>query len=148
MRISDWSSDVCSSDLDLEVTHLDKYQPAARCSTGEQKALLLGTVLAHADLVAELAGRRPVLLLDEVAAHLDPRRRAALFERLAAGGGQVWMTGTEATLFEAAPNARAWAVSGGRIEAGCRVAPPGDGGPVPSTQRGRPAWRERRGQDR
>src|SRR3546814_6393832 len=70
---------------------------SARCSTGEQKALLLGTVLAHADLVAELAGRRPVLLLDEVAAHLDPRRRAALFERLAAGGGQVWMTGTEAT---------------------------------------------------
>src|SRR3546814_10641483 len=110
MRISDWSSDVCSSDLDLEVTHLDKYQPAARCSTGEQKALLLGTVLAHADLVAELAGRRPVLLLDEVAAHLDPRRRAALFERLAAGGGQVWMTGTEAALFEAAPDARAWAV--------------------------------------
>src|SRR3546814_9973429 len=104
MRISDWSSDVCSSDLphrtDLEVTHLDKDQPAARCSTGEQKALLLGTVLAHADLVAELAGRRPVLLLDEVAAHLDPRRRAALFERLAAGGGQVWMTGTEATLLD------------------------------------------------
>jgi DNA replication and repair protein RecF len=86
---------------DLLVTHLGKNQPAARCSTGEQKALLLGLVLAHADLVAERAGRRPILLLDEVAAHLDPLRRAALFERLAAGGGQVWMTGTEPALFDA-----------------------------------------------
>jgi DNA replication and repair protein RecF len=85
---------------DLAVTHLDKGQPAALCSTGEQKALLLGIVLAHADLVAERAGRRPILLLDEVAAHLDPRRRAALFDRLQASGGQVWMTGTEASLFE------------------------------------------------
>jgi DNA replication and repair protein RecF len=85
---------------DLGVTHLGKDQPAALCSTGEQKALLLGIVLAHADLVAERAGRRPILLLDEVAAHLDPRRRAALFERLEASGGQVWMTGTEASLFE------------------------------------------------
>jgi DNA replication and repair protein RecF len=85
---------------DLGVTHLGKSQPAALCSTGEQKALLLGIVLAHADLVAERAGRRPILLLDEVAAHLDPRRRAALFERLEASGGQVWMTGTEASLFE------------------------------------------------
>jgi DNA replication and repair protein RecF len=85
---------------DLGVTHLGKDQPAALCSTGEQKALLLGIVLAHADLVAERAGRRPILLLDEVAAHLDPRRRAALFERLDASGGQVWMTGTEASLFE------------------------------------------------
>jgi DNA replication and repair protein RecF len=85
---------------DLAVTHLGKNQPAALCSTGEQKALLLGIVLAHADLVAERAGRRPILLLDEVAAHLDPRRRAALFERLEASGGQVWMTGTEPSLFE------------------------------------------------
>jgi DNA replication and repair protein RecF len=86
---------------DLAVTHLGKAQPAALCSTGEQKALLLGIVLAHADLVAERAGRRPILLLDEVAAHLDPRRRAALFERLEASGGQVWMTGTEPSLFDA-----------------------------------------------
>jgi DNA replication and repair protein RecF len=57
-------------------------------------------ILAHADLVAERSGRRPLLLLDEVAAHLDPRRRSALFERLEAGGGQVWMTGTEAALFD------------------------------------------------
>ncbi len=84
---------------DLSVTHLDKGQPASRCSTGEQKALLLGIVLAHADLVAEASARRPLLLLDEVAAHLDPLRRAALFDRLHAAGGQVWMTGTEPALF-------------------------------------------------
>ncbi|HEX8535498.1 MAG TPA: DNA replication/repair protein RecF [Allosphingosinicella sp.] len=87
---------------DMNVTHLGKGQPAERCSTGEQKALLLGLVLAHADLVADRAGRRPILLLDEVAAHLDPFRRRALFERLAAAGGQVWMTGTERALFEGA----------------------------------------------
>jgi DNA replication and repair protein RecF len=86
---------------DLSVTHLDKNEPAGRCSTGEQKALLLAIVLAHADLVAERRGARPILLLDEVAAHLDPRRRAALFDRLAAAGGQVWMTGTEPELFDA-----------------------------------------------
>ncbi|SMF66617.1 DNA replication/repair protein RecF [Allosphingosinicella indica] len=86
---------------DLAVTHVAKGQPAALCSTGEQKALLLGLVLAHADLVAEEQGRRPVLLLDEVAAHLDPGRRAALFARLDAGGGQVWLTGTEPALFNA-----------------------------------------------
>jgi DNA replication and repair protein RecF len=85
---------------DLAVVHAEKGQPASLCSTGEQKALLLSIVLAHAELVADRAGRRPVLLLDEVAAHLDPRRRAALFERLEAGGGQVWLTGTEASLFD------------------------------------------------
>jgi DNA replication and repair protein RecF len=85
---------------DLSVLHAGKDQPASLCSTGEQKALLLSIILAHAELVAGRVGRRPVLLLDEVAAHLDPRRRAALFERLEAGGGQVWLTGTEASLFE------------------------------------------------
>ncbi len=84
---------------DLSVTHLGHGRSAALCSTGEQKALLLSLVLAHADLVAARSGRRPILLLDEVAAHLDPARRAALFERLALGGGQVWMTGTEPALF-------------------------------------------------
>jgi len=84
---------------DLSVTHLDKAMPAELCSTGEQKALLLGIVLAHADLIAEARGQRPILLLDEVAAHLDPSRRAALFERLSAAGGQSWMTGTEPGLF-------------------------------------------------
>lgn len=88
---------------DLAVRHRDKDQPAARCSTGEQKALLLSLVLSHGDCIAELRGARPVLLLDELAAHLDPHRRAALFERLAASGGQVWMTGTEPALFAAMP---------------------------------------------
>ena len=101
---------------DLLVTHLGKAQPAERCSTGEQKALLLAIVLAHADLVAERTWRRPILLLDEVAAHLDPSRRAALFERLAAGGGQVWMTGTERSLFDAVGDASWLHVAGGRIE--------------------------------
>ena len=85
---------------DLSVTHAAKDQPASRGSTGEQKALLIGIVLAHAALVAERLGRTPLLLLDEVAAHLDPGRRAALFERLADTGAQVWMTGTEAALFD------------------------------------------------
>lgn len=85
---------------DLGVVHLEKEQAAALASTGEQKALLLGIVLAHAELVAERTGRAPVLLLDEVAAHLDPVRREALFTRLD-GRGQVWMTGTEPALFAA-----------------------------------------------
>jgi DNA replication and repair protein RecF len=84
---------------DLLVTHAAKAQPAARCSTGEQKALLLGLVLAHAALVTERRAAPSLLLLDEVAAHLDPGRRAALFERLE-GRGQVWMTATEAALFD------------------------------------------------
>ena len=85
---------------DLIVRHCDKDQPAALASTGEQKAMLLAIVLAHAELVVEHTGRAPGLLLDEVAAHLDPARRAALFERLDTLG-QVWMTGTEPALFDA-----------------------------------------------
>jgi DNA replication and repair protein RecF len=84
---------------DLAVAHRGKGMPAAMSSTGEQKALLLGLVLAHADLVADRRGAPPILLLDEVAAHLDPKRREALFGRLE-GRGQVWMTATEAALFE------------------------------------------------
>jgi DNA replication and repair protein RecF len=99
---------------DMAVTHLGKSQPAERCSTGEQKALLLAIVLAHADLVAEQAGR-PVLLLDEVAAHLDPSRREALFDRLSGGGGQVWMTGTERSLFGALGDATWLEVGGGAV---------------------------------
>ena len=90
---------------DLAVTHLDKARAAALASTGEQKALLLAIVLAHAELVASRTGAAPVLLLDEVAAHLDPARRAALFARLV-GQGQVWMTGTEPGLFADAPDAQ------------------------------------------
>ena len=102
---------------DLIVTHLAKGQPAERCSTGEQKALLLAIVLAHADLVAERAGRRPILLLDEVAAHLDPSRREALFDRLSAGGGQVWMTGTERSLFDSISGPATWlSVADGAIQ--------------------------------
>lgn len=85
---------------DLIVTHVPKAQPAARCSTGEQKALLISIILAHADLVAAQTARRPILLLDEVAAHLDPTRRAALFDRLVETGAQVWLTGTEHAPFE------------------------------------------------
>ena len=84
---------------DLIVTHIAKSQPAALGSTGEQKALLIGMILAHAALVADRRGQSPILLLDEVAAHLDPDRRSALFERLA-GRGQVWMTATESGLFD------------------------------------------------
>jgi len=100
---------------DLAVTHLAKGQPAARASTGEQKALLLGLVLAHAELVTGRRGAAPILLLDEVAAHLDPARRAALFARLE-GRGQVWMTGTEPALFAAVGAAARFHVEGGRID--------------------------------
>lgn len=86
---------------DLVVHHAGKDMPAALSSTGEQKALLLGLILAEARLVAELAGMTPVLLLDEVAAHLDPGRRAALFALLDRAGGQSFMTGTDAALFAA-----------------------------------------------
>jgi DNA replication and repair protein RecF len=85
---------------DLVVHNRVNGQAADRSSTGEQKALLLSLILAHAALVADQRGTPPILLLDEVAAHLDPARRAALFERLAATGAQVWMTGTEAALFD------------------------------------------------
>lgn len=100
---------------DLLVRHSAKNVDAAQCSTGEQKALLLGLILAHADLVAERRGAAPILLLDEVAAHLDPRRRAALFDRLS-GRGQVWMTATEAALFEGIGEASRFEVRPGQIE--------------------------------
>ena len=106
---------------DLGVTHVAKAQPAARSSTGEQKALLLGIVLAHAELVASRRGAPPILLLDEVAAHLDPRRRAALFARLE-GRGQVWMTSTEPDLFsDIGPDATRLHVFGGTIEPSLRA---------------------------
>ena len=100
---------------DLAVRHRAKDMPAAQSSTGEQKALLLGLVLAHADLVSERRGEPPILLLDEVAAHLDPARRAALFARLE-GRGQVWMTATEPALFDAVyPQASSFHVENGCI---------------------------------
>lgn len=86
---------------DLEVTHREKAMPAALSSTGEQKALLVGLVLAHARLVEASARQAPVLLLDEIAAHLDAGRRSALFDILDGLGVQSFLTGTDAALFGA-----------------------------------------------
>ncbi|MCL4674181.1 MAG: DNA replication/repair protein RecF [Sphingomonadaceae bacterium] len=99
---------------ELLVTMAGKMMPAADCSTGEQKAMLIALTLAHAGLAAR--GRPGVLLLDEVAAHLDPVRRAALFDRLRQGAAQVWMTGTELAPFEdIRGEAAVWRVEGGRV---------------------------------
>ncbi len=85
---------------DLAVRHGPKGVPAQDCSTGEQKALLMGLTLAHARLVTDMTGRAPLLLLDEVAAHFDPKRREALFAELETLAGQVWMTGADPALFD------------------------------------------------
>lgn len=100
---------------ELEVVMASTRQPAASCSTGEQKAMLIAITLAHGVLAS--AGRPSVLLLDEVAAHLDPVRRAELFRRLREGRAQVWMTGTELAPFDAIRGEAAiWRVSGGEVE--------------------------------
>ena len=97
---------------DLEVFYAAKRMPAAASSTGEQKALLIAITLAHAALAAK--GRPAVLLLDEVAAHLDSQRRAALFGRMADSGTQVWVTATEIAPFEGlSSGAAVWEVEGG-----------------------------------
>ncbi len=102
---------------DFVVCHRDKEMPAALCSSGEQKALLIGLVLAHAELVGTLGSRPPMLLLDEVAAHLDADRLAALLSHVAALESQVWMSGTDADLFRAQGVAmRAFGVADGRVE--------------------------------
>ncbi len=87
--------------VDFEVRHAQKDMPAALGSTGEQKALLVGLILANARLTRRTAGIAPFLLLDEIAAHLDPGRRAALFSALDGLGTQCFMTGTDPMLFEA-----------------------------------------------
>jgi DNA replication and repair protein RecF len=84
---------------DLEVMYAPKNMPARDASTGEQKALLIGLVLAHANLVAEMTGVTPLVLLDEVVAHLDPARRTALFDELGKLNAQVWMTGADPLAF-------------------------------------------------
>ncbi|MER8432353.1 DNA replication/repair protein RecF [Mesorhizobium caraganae] len=84
---------------DLLVRHRPKAMPAELCSTGEQKALLVGIVLSHARLTGEMSGMTPILLLDEIAAHLDAGRRAALFSILEELNCQAFMTGTDASLF-------------------------------------------------
>jgi DNA replication and repair protein RecF len=100
---------------ELAVTMAGKGQPAAECSTGEQKAMLIALTLAHAGLLEE--PRPALLLLDEVAAHLDPVRRVALFDRLRDGRAQVWLTGTELAPFEAIrAEAAVWQVRGGAVE--------------------------------
>jgi DNA replication and repair protein RecF len=99
---------------ELAVTMAGKSQPAAECSTGEQKAMLIAITLAHAALVE--GGRPRLLLLDEVAAHLDPLRREALFARLREGAAQVWLTGTEIAPFSAIESeATVWRVSDGAV---------------------------------
>ena len=101
---------------DLQVVYAPKAMPAKDASTGEQKALLIGLVLAHASLVAEMTGITPLLLLDEVVAHLDPGRRAALFGELARLGAQVWMTGADPAAFaEVGPQAEIFNVVAGQI---------------------------------
>jgi len=84
---------------DLVFTHVPKELPAGLCSTGEQKALLVSVVLAHATLIAAARGFAPLLLLDEVAAHLDATRREALFAALAALPAQTFLTGTDSAVF-------------------------------------------------
>lgn len=101
----------------LAVRHGPKNMEAALCSTGEQKALLTGLVLAHARLVGDVSGMAPILLLDEIAAHLDESRRAALFDLIDTIGCQAWMTGTDAPLFSALGNrAQYLKVDSGKVE--------------------------------
>lgn len=102
---------------DLEVTHGPKAMPAKMCSTGEQKALLVGLALAQARLVKEVSGGvAPLILLDEIAAHLDEERRKALFSSIASLNAQVWMTGTDSAIF--APLRKATAVQFFRVSDG------------------------------
>jgi DNA replication and repair protein RecF len=101
---------------DLLVRHIPKDMAADYCSTGEQKALLIGIVLSHARLAGEMAGQVPLVLLDEIAAHLDSHRRAALFSILDDIGCQAFMTGTEAALFSSiSENAQFFTVDKGQV---------------------------------
>ncbi len=101
----------------LDICHGPKNMPAALCSTGEQKALLTGIVLAHAKLVADVSGIMPILLLDEIAAHLDEGRRAAMFDLIDTIGCQAWMTGTDAHMFESlGDRAQFFKVASGAVE--------------------------------
>jgi DNA replication and repair protein RecF len=101
---------------DLHVIYAPKNMPARDASTGEQKALLIGLVLAHANLVAEMTGITPLLLLDEIVAHLDPNRRIALFNELSTLGAQVWMTGADPAAFaDIGTNAEIFNVENGQI---------------------------------
>lgn len=102
---------------DLRVIHAPKGLPADQCSTGEQKALLIGLILANAQALFERDfAPSPLLVLDEAAAHLDSDRRAALYDELTALGGQAWLTGTDRLLFDAfGDRAQRFEVSGGCV---------------------------------
>jgi len=102
---------------DLQVIYAPKNMPARDASTGEQKALLIGLILAHATLVAEMTGVTPLLLLDEIVAHLDPDRRRSLFGELGKLGAQVWMTGADPAAFvDIGPSGELFDVVQGKIE--------------------------------
>ncbi len=102
---------------DLKVIYASKGVAAADASTGEQKALLIGLVLAHARLISDMTGHTPILLLDEVVAHLDPGRRAALQGELRQLGSQVWMTGADPALFvETGPDAAFIQIRAGHLD--------------------------------
>ncbi len=105
---------------DLEVAHVEKSMPAKLCSTGEQKALLIALMLAHAQAVKDTLGAAaPLLLLDEVAAHLDAQRRAGLFAALQQLGAQAWMTGTDVELFaDLHGAARFFVIDNGQVRIG------------------------------
>ena len=105
---------------DLRVIHAPKGLAADQCSTGEQKALLIGLILANAQALFERDfAPSPLLLLDEAAAHLDSDRRAALYDELAALGGQAWLTGTDCSLFDAfGDRAQRFEVSDGTVREG------------------------------
>ena len=107
---------------DLSVSHAGKNIPAADASTGEQKALLIRLVLAHSSLIKQMTGSAPLLLLDEVVAHLDPARRAALYDALTSLAAQVWMTGADPAAFgDIIGRAQVFIVRGGGVEpAGAR----------------------------
>jgi DNA replication and repair protein RecF len=114
---------------DLAVVYAPKGIAARDASTGEQKALLIGLVLAHAGLVAEMSGAAPVILLDEVVAHLDPGRRSALYDALERLGAQIWMTGADPAAFAAiAPRAELFDVTPGQVQRS-------PGAPVPAPVR-------------
>jgi len=102
---------------DLSVSHAGKGIPASEASTGEQKALLIRLVLAHAGLIKDMTGFAPLLLLDEIIAHLDPTRRAALYDALTNLGAQVWMTGADPAAFgDIVGRAQVFEVRGGAVE--------------------------------
>ena len=102
---------------DLSVTHAGKGIAASQASTGEQKALLIRLVLAHAGLIKDMTGFAPLLLLDEIIAHLDPTRRAALYDALANLGAQVWMTGADPAAFgDIVGRAQVFVVRSGAVE--------------------------------